>query len=68
MAFCLSVFVNLFTQAEAIKKILGQDSSRKKREDKNKKRQEELAQVPTTVTTIIYSFSVWFFLFNKIER
>ncbi|KAF6170946.1 hypothetical protein GIB67_014763 [Kingdonia uniflora] len=30
--------------AEAIRKILGQDSSRKKREDKNKKRQEELAQ------------------------
>lgn len=32
-------------QAEAIRKILGQDSSRKKREDKIKKRQEELAQV-----------------------
>lgn len=32
-------------QAEAIRKILSQDSSRKKREDKIKKRQEELAQV-----------------------
>ncbi|KAL6504989.1 hypothetical protein OROGR_024806 [Orobanche gracilis] len=32
------------SEAEAIRKILGQDSSRKKREDKVKKRQEELAQ------------------------
>ncbi|KAL7237676.1 hypothetical protein ACSBR2_003892 [Camellia fascicularis] len=32
------------SQAEAIRKILGQDSSRKKREDKMKKRQEDLAQ------------------------
>ncbi|KAL3843539.1 hypothetical protein ACJIZ3_000942 [Penstemon smallii] len=32
------------SQDEAIRKILGQDSSRKKREDKIKKRQEELAQ------------------------
>lgn len=32
-------------QAEAIRKILGQDSNRKKREEKMKKRQEELAQV-----------------------
>ncbi|XP_052196697.1 vicilin-like seed storage protein At2g18540 isoform X2 [Diospyros lotus] len=32
------------SEAEAIRKILGQDSSRKKREDKMKKRQEELAQ------------------------
>ncbi|KAF1892018.1 hypothetical protein Lal_00036370 [Lupinus albus] len=31
-------------EAEAIRKILNQDSSRKKREDKMKKRQEELAQ------------------------
>ncbi|CAI9105467.1 OLC1v1004395C1 [Oldenlandia corymbosa var. corymbosa] len=31
-------------QEEAVKRILGQDSSRKKREDKLKKRQEELAQ------------------------
>ncbi|CAA2967012.1 calponin homology domain-containing DDB_G0272472-like [Olea europaea subsp. europaea] len=31
------------SEAEAIRKILGQDSSRKKREDKVKKRQEELA-------------------------
>ncbi|XP_054814820.1 uncharacterized protein LOC129315257 [Prosopis cineraria] len=32
------------SEAEAIRKILGQDSSRKKREEKMKKRQEELAQ------------------------
>ncbi|XP_038714331.1 uncharacterized protein LOC120007916 [Tripterygium wilfordii] len=32
------------SQAEAIKKILGQDSGRKKREEKIKQRQEELAQ------------------------
>ncbi|XWS76659.1 hypothetical protein CRYUN_Cryun01aG0196300 [Craigia yunnanensis] len=32
------------SEAEAIRKILGQDSSRKKREEKIKKRQEELAQ------------------------
>lgn len=32
-------------QAEAIRKILGQDSNRKKREEKIKKQQEELAQV-----------------------
>ncbi|XP_061350122.1 uncharacterized protein LOC133295326 [Gastrolobium bilobum] len=32
------------SEEEAIRKILGQDSSRKKREDKIKKRQEELAQ------------------------
>ncbi|KAL6968641.1 hypothetical protein U1Q18_034439 [Sarracenia purpurea var. burkii] len=32
------------SEAEAIRKILGQDSSRKKREDKIKKRQEEIAQ------------------------
>lgn len=39
-------------QAEAIRKILGQDSSRKKQEDKMKKRQEELAQVTTELTCI----------------
>ncbi|CAN4113392.1 unnamed protein product [Withania somnifera] len=32
------------SEAEAIRRILGQDSNRKKREDKIKKRQEELAQ------------------------
>lgn len=32
------------SEAEAIRKILGQDSSRKKREDKMKKRREEIAQ------------------------
>ncbi|KAL8142655.1 hypothetical protein V2J09_015687 [Rumex salicifolius] len=32
------------SEAEAIRKILGQDSNRKKKEEKNKKRREELAQ------------------------
>ncbi|XP_043725246.1 nucleolin 1-like isoform X2 [Telopea speciosissima] len=32
------------SEAEAIRKILGQDSNRKKREDKNKRRRDELAQ------------------------
>ncbi|XP_071698092.1 uncharacterized protein [Rutidosis leptorrhynchoides] len=50
------------SEAEAIRKILGQDSSRKKREDKLKKRQEELAQekaanaktlAPSTIRTVI---------------
>ncbi|KAF5801047.1 putative INO80 complex subunit B-like region, Zinc finger, HIT-type, INO80 complex, subunit Ies2 [Helianthus annuus] len=50
------------SEAEAIRKILGQDSSRKKREDKLKKRQEELAQekaanakilAPNTIRTVI---------------
>ncbi|KAI3800893.1 hypothetical protein L1987_28992 [Smallanthus sonchifolius] len=50
------------SEAEAIRKILGQDSSRKKREDKLKKRQEELAQekaanakvlAPGTIRTVI---------------
>lgn len=49
-------------EAEAIRKILGQDSSRKKREDKLKKRQEELQQekdanaktlAPSTIRTVI---------------
>ncbi|KAE8693705.1 receptor-like serine/threonine-protein kinase ALE2-like [Hibiscus syriacus] len=35
---------NRESEAEAIRKILGQDSSRRKREDKIKKRREELAQ------------------------
>ncbi|KAK3194291.1 hypothetical protein Dsin_025601 [Dipteronia sinensis] len=35
---------NRESEAEAIRKILGQDSSRKKKEDQKKKRQEELAQ------------------------
>lgn len=42
----------LFLQAEAIRKILGQDSSRKKREDKIKKRLDELAQVLGKCTAI----------------
>ncbi|KAK7840674.1 hypothetical protein CFP56_041470 [Quercus suber] len=33
------------SEAEGIRKILGQESSRKKREDKFKKRKEELAQI-----------------------
>ncbi|KAJ0932157.1 putative INO80 complex subunit B-like region, Zinc finger, HIT-type, INO80 complex, subunit Ies2 [Helianthus annuus] len=50
------------SEAEAIRKILGQDSSRKKREDKLKKRQEELAQekaanaktlAPSTIRTVM---------------
>ncbi|KAE9593777.1 hypothetical protein Lal_00036353 [Lupinus albus] len=50
------------SEAEAIRKILGQDSSRKKKEDKLKKRQEELAQEkaanahmlpPNTIRTVI---------------
>ncbi|XP_076900446.1 uncharacterized protein LOC143554610 [Bidens hawaiensis] len=50
------------SEAEAIRKILGQDSSRKKREDKLKKRHEELAQekaanakvlAPNTIRTVI---------------
>lgn len=39
---------NQATEAEAIRKILGQDSNRKKREIKQKKRQEELAQEKAT--------------------
>lgn len=35
----------MILQAEAIRKILGQDSTRKKREEKLKRQQEELAQV-----------------------
>lgn len=35
----------IYYKAEAIRKILGQDSSRKKREEKIRKRQEERAQV-----------------------
>ncbi|GKV40509.1 hypothetical protein SLEP1_g48144 [Rubroshorea leprosula] len=35
---------NMESEAEAIRKILGQDSNRKKREEKMKRRQEELAQ------------------------
>lgn len=36
-------------QAEAIRKILGQDSSKKKQEDKIKRQQEQMAQVTTEV-------------------
>ncbi|KAG8479305.1 hypothetical protein CXB51_029789 [Gossypium anomalum] len=49
------------SQAEAIRKILGQDSSRKKREDKIKKRQEEMAQEKATNSMILASDTVrWF--------
>ncbi|KAK9665124.1 hypothetical protein RND81_14G092100 [Saponaria officinalis] len=40
-------------EAEAIRKILGQDSSRKKKEDKLKKKQEELAQERNDMATIL---------------
>lgn len=40
-------------QAEAIRRILGQDSNRKKREERKKKRVEELAQVLDTKCTVI---------------
>ncbi|KAJ9180341.1 hypothetical protein P3X46_008599 [Hevea brasiliensis] len=43
------------SEAEAIRKILGQDSSRKKREDKMKKRQEELAQEKAANAMILTS-------------
>ncbi|PPD67152.1 hypothetical protein GOBAR_DD35969 [Gossypium barbadense] len=46
------------SQAEAIRKILGQDSSRKKREDKIKKRQEEMAQEKATNSMILASDTV----------
>ncbi|XVF05941.1 hypothetical protein REPUB_Repub06bG0005300 [Reevesia pubescens] len=46
------------SEAEAIRKILGQDSSRKKREDKIKKRQEEMAQEKATNSMILPSDSV----------
>ncbi|KAG2694616.1 hypothetical protein I3760_08G154000 [Carya illinoinensis] len=46
------------SEAEAIRKILGQDSSRKKREDKAKKRQEELAQERAANSMVIASDSV----------
>ncbi|MED6147656.1 hypothetical protein PIB30_045826 [Stylosanthes scabra] len=45
-------------QAEAIRKILGQDSSRKKREEKIKKRQEELAQEKAANARILASNTV----------
>ncbi|KAK8633543.1 hypothetical protein V6N13_014388 [Hibiscus sabdariffa] len=49
------------SQAEAIRKILGQDSSRKKREEKIKKRQEEMAQEKATNSMIVASDYVrWF--------
>lgn len=40
-------------EAEAIRKILGQDSSRKKKEEKLKKQQEELAQEKTERAAIL---------------
>ncbi|EOY11665.1 HIT zinc finger,PAPA-1-like conserved region, putative [Theobroma cacao] len=43
------------SEAEAIRKILGQDSSRKKREDKIKKRQEEMAQEKVANSMILAS-------------
>ncbi|KAF5454189.1 hypothetical protein F2P56_023872 [Juglans regia] len=46
------------SEAEAIRKILGQESSRKKREDKVKKRQEELAQEKAANSMVLASDSV----------
>ncbi|PIN05303.1 hypothetical protein CDL12_22149 [Handroanthus impetiginosus] len=46
------------SEAEAIRKILGQDSSRKKREEKMKKRQEELAQEKAIKTQLLASNTV----------
>lgn len=46
------------SEAEAIRKILGQDSSRKKREDKMKQRQEELAQERATNAMTLASDTV----------
>ncbi|XP_009783982.1 uncharacterized protein [Nicotiana sylvestris] len=46
------------SEAEAIRKILGQDSNRKKREDKLKKRQEELAQERNATATALSSSTI----------
>ncbi|KAL3349791.1 hypothetical protein AABB24_022721 [Solanum stoloniferum] len=46
------------SEAEAIRKILSQDSSRKKREDKIKKRQDELAQERTATATSLSSNAI----------
>ncbi|KAB5556124.1 hypothetical protein DKX38_007033 [Salix brachista] len=46
-------------QAEAIRKILGQDSTRKKREDKLKKRQEEMAQERATNAMVASDHVRW---------
>lgn len=46
------------SEAEAIRKILGQDSNRKKREIKMKKRQEELAQEKATSAEKLASSTV----------
>lgn len=49
------------SQAEAIRKILGQDSNRKKREEKLQKKRDEIAQARGS--TKIFSFPLFFFLF-----
>ncbi|PHT98708.1 hypothetical protein BC332_32367 [Capsicum chinense] len=46
------------SETEAIRKILSQDSSRKKREDKLKKRQEKLAQERTATATALSTNSI----------
>ncbi|GFQ01556.1 hypothetical protein PHJA_002299500 [Phtheirospermum japonicum] len=46
------------SEAEAIRKILGQDSSRKKREEKIKKRQEEMAQGKATNAHMLSSNTI----------
>ncbi|VFQ78546.1 unnamed protein product [Cuscuta campestris] len=46
------------SEAEAIRKILGQDSNRKKKEDRAKKRQEELAQEKAAKHQVLASETV----------
>lgn len=55
-------FTLYFFQAEAIRKILGQDSARKKKDEKLKKQRDELAQVNELSATSLcnpapYAFS-----------
>ncbi|KAK1578989.1 hypothetical protein Q3G72_034777 [Acer saccharum] len=49
---------NRESEAEAIRKILGQDSSRKKKEDQKKKRQEELAQEKAAIALNLASSTI----------
>ena len=54
---------NLICQAEAIRKILGQDSNRKKREEKLQKKRDEMAQArrnnATMIFTILFPLSIF---------
>ncbi|KAI3977666.1 hypothetical protein MKX01_030889 [Papaver californicum] len=47
------------SEAEAIRKILGQDSSRKKKEDKLQKRRDEIAQERTSNSTLSSNMIRW---------